>query len=61
MGEPASRLTTAFASKDLLGRDARQVRVKFSSTPTFLSSKIARGRLLAECARRDEKQEEEVT
>lgn len=60
MGEPASRLTTVFASKDLLGRDARQVRVHFSSTPTFLSTKIAQGALLTECYRRDEKQEEEV-
>lgn len=61
MGEPASHLTTAFASKDLLGRDVRQVRVNFSSTPTYLSSKIAQVRLLTECARRDEEQEEEVT
>lgn len=36
MEGPASHLTTAFASKDLLGRDARQVRVHFISTPTSL-------------------------
>lgn len=46
MGEPASHLTTVFASKDLLGKDVRQVRVKFSSTPTFLSAKIAQGGFL---------------
>lgn len=60
MEEPASHLITAFASKDLLGRDARQVRGYFISTPTF-PSKIACGRLLPECGRSDNKQDEEVT
>lgn len=57
MAEPASHLITVFASKDLLGRDARQVRGHFISTPTCLS-KIACERHLPECGRSDKKQEE---
>lgn len=60
MEEPASHLITVFASKDLLGRDVRQVRGHFISTPTFLS-KIACGRLLPECGRSDKKNRKNVT
>lgn len=63
MGEPAFHLTTVFASKDLLGRDVKQVNICFRYALTFFSpikQTNQKKELLIECVRKNMLQGEEV-